>query len=69
MLKTKNKEEEQIVLDKINHDIESYSTKMTKTQLKWQHQKITCTAKTLFVLTMSAEENVNSPVTSLKVGV
>jgi len=34
MLKTNNKEEEQIVLDKINHDIESYSTKMTKTQLK-----------------------------------
>ena len=34
MLKTNNKEEEQTVLDEINHDIESYSTKMTKTQLK-----------------------------------
>jgi hypothetical protein len=34
MLKTNNKEEEQTVLDEINHDIESYSTKMTKSQLK-----------------------------------
>jgi hypothetical protein len=34
MIKTNNKEEEQTVLDEINHDIESYSTKMTKTQLK-----------------------------------
>jgi len=34
MLKTNNKEEEQIILDKINDDIESDSTKMTKSQLK-----------------------------------
>jgi len=34
MLKTNNKEEEQTVLDEINHDIKSYSTKMTKSQLK-----------------------------------
>jgi len=34
MIKTNNKEEEQKVLDEINHDIESYRTKTIKTQIK-----------------------------------
>jgi len=34
MLKTNNKEEEQKVLDQISQTIKSYSTKMTKSQLK-----------------------------------
>jgi hypothetical protein len=34
MIKTNNKEEEQTVLDQISQTIKSYSTKMTKTQLK-----------------------------------
>jgi len=34
MIKTNNKEEEQKVLDEINHDIESYRTKTIKTQTK-----------------------------------
>ena len=57
MLKTNNKEEEQIVLDKINDDIESYSTKMTKSQLKWEHQKIACTVKTPYVSMTHVEES------------
>ena len=55
MLKTNNKEEEQIVLDKINDDIESYSTKMTKSQLKWQHLNLICTARIPDVSTTRVE--------------
>ena len=34
MLSSKNKQEEQMALDKINEAIKSYNTKMTQTQLK-----------------------------------